>query len=344
MECLFPDFDYAVIAADGSEYIIPRNEETAFLTKHLRVYGGEGNYNGYKVGRLLKNMIFSGKGYVDKPANPESVIFTDDKPNFNFSAAKRDSSVILKNGVDNINSGLLKKSAAKLDNLKEKEMSDSNDFYKSQLEETKSELAKLSEANVKLQNQLAETNVEQSEAKISSLSTQVEALEAQKAELSQEVTEANEKAVKVSEELAKLTEANTKLEEAIEAAKTEQVFAGRVSDLVDLGVDKEDAIATVEKFKNLDTDQFSEIAKVYASTLKTEGEFPPKDKKDEKDKDKKKEDAKADEEVLEDAEVDSDGDDVGATESDNESEAEEVFEALSSYFSDSFNVSEKASN
>lgn len=73
MEVLFPDFDYAV-SRDNSEQIITRNKETAFLTKHLRAYGGAGEYEGYKIGRKLKGMTFSGKGLVDKPGNKRSLI------------------------------------------------------------------------------------------------------------------------------------------------------------------------------------------------------------------------------------------------------------------------------
>ena len=74
MECLFPDFDYALANENGETKIVKRDEESAFLTKHLRSYGGDGKYEDYKVGRLLRNLSFSGKGLVSKPANPRSVI------------------------------------------------------------------------------------------------------------------------------------------------------------------------------------------------------------------------------------------------------------------------------
>jgi len=74
MECVFSNFDYAIIEPDGSQKVIARDENSAFLTKHLRAYGGTGSYDGYKVGRLLRDLYFSGKGLVDKPANPRSII------------------------------------------------------------------------------------------------------------------------------------------------------------------------------------------------------------------------------------------------------------------------------
>ena len=78
MECHFNDFDYAIIDKDGSTRALARNEESSFLTKHLRCYGGEGDYNGYKIGRLLKGFYFTGKGLVNRPANPRSAILSKD--------------------------------------------------------------------------------------------------------------------------------------------------------------------------------------------------------------------------------------------------------------------------
>lgn len=80
MECMFNDFDYALISPEGEHKVIGRDEASAFLTKHLRVYGGTGEYEGYKVGRLLKSLTFTGKGLVDRPANPRSIIFKDTNP------------------------------------------------------------------------------------------------------------------------------------------------------------------------------------------------------------------------------------------------------------------------
>ena len=56
MEALFNDFDYAVVTPEGRHKVIARNEESAFLTKHLRSYGGDGTYQDYQVGRLIKNI------------------------------------------------------------------------------------------------------------------------------------------------------------------------------------------------------------------------------------------------------------------------------------------------
>lgn len=75
MECVFDDFDY-VLFENGKEVVIARNEDTAFMTKYLRAYGGDGKFEGKQIARALKNIVFKGKGLVKKPANAESVIFT----------------------------------------------------------------------------------------------------------------------------------------------------------------------------------------------------------------------------------------------------------------------------
>ena len=69
-------FDYGVTNKNTGEYkVLARDENTAYLTKHLKAYGGLGEHEDYKIGRVLRNITFSGKGFVDKPANPDSVIF-----------------------------------------------------------------------------------------------------------------------------------------------------------------------------------------------------------------------------------------------------------------------------
>ena len=56
MEALFSDFWYSVAGPNGEYHVVARNQETAFLTKHLRIFGGLGTYDGYKIGRVLKNI------------------------------------------------------------------------------------------------------------------------------------------------------------------------------------------------------------------------------------------------------------------------------------------------
>ena len=75
---MFANFDYAVITPSNDHKMIVRSEDTAFLSKHLRAYGGSGDYQGNRVGRLIRNLTFSGKGLVKVPGNPESIIFDNE--------------------------------------------------------------------------------------------------------------------------------------------------------------------------------------------------------------------------------------------------------------------------
>jgi hypothetical protein len=82
MECFFDDFGYA-LKTEGSDEcnLLPRNEITSWLTPYLRAYGGKGkvviNDVEYIIGRWLKDITFSGVGFVDDPANDDSIIFQD---------------------------------------------------------------------------------------------------------------------------------------------------------------------------------------------------------------------------------------------------------------------------
>lgn len=82
MEAFFDDFGYALRASPESNVILmPRNEITSWLSSYLRCYGGKGKViiDGveYQIGRWLKNITFSGVGFVENPANPQSIIFED---------------------------------------------------------------------------------------------------------------------------------------------------------------------------------------------------------------------------------------------------------------------------
>lgn len=77
VECLFPDFDYVLKDKQNNLKIVSRNKSTAFLTKYLRLFNGEGLYDGCQIGRVPRNFIISGKGLVKRPANKHSVILAN---------------------------------------------------------------------------------------------------------------------------------------------------------------------------------------------------------------------------------------------------------------------------
>ena len=136
MECIFRGFDYAVRSPDGENHVVARNEETSFLTRHLRSYGGTGQYQDHKVGRMLRNITFSGKGFVERPANPDSVIFDKDQI-FDFAGASASKNLFSKNnGVSvRIEQDIISNAGS------EEEILMSSDFLNEQVKELKEALA-----------------------------------------------------------------------------------------------------------------------------------------------------------------------------------------------------------
>ena len=233
MECLFPNFDYALASNDGSIKVIPRNEASAFLTKHLRSYGGSGRYQNYRVGRLLRTLSFSGKGLVSKPANPRSVIL---EGNEFFDESKAETLTV--------------------SSIKENVMSDN---YEKQIAELQKELSEAKAASEALKDKVvAEQHAEFSE-KIQSL----EATIAEKAEKLAEQTAANEtltESLKSQEEaLAAKDEEMKKTEETLATMQAKEALMKRKAQLEEAGLDAEEAEATIADFNDTDDNTFDKI-------------------------------------------------------------------------------------
>ena len=262
MECFFKNFDYGLIdKSTGSYHILPRNEETSFLTKHLRAYGGQGEHENYRVGRVLRNITFSGKGFVNRPANPESIIFTKEN---------------LKETQESVN--ILK-------NLNEK-----NDD--SQKEGVFSNQANLKETNMSVESTVATeevTTITEPEATTTVVETQeAEAAKKMKEEMNKKEEEMKKmkaalEATQSELQVANETLAAYKMKEE-EMAKKEKKMK-RMATLIESGVEEEVASATVDKFENLDDTAFESIAALVAAVK------PPK-------KEEKKEETKAEETAV----------------------------------------------
>ena len=282
MECLFTDFDYALASDSGQMRTLGRNEESAFLTKHLRAYGGTGVYQGFKIGRMLKNIAFCGHGLVNKPANPSSIIFDKYNP---FVAPTEGSLAIFESSQAAQQSVLSKE---------ETEMADNLDFYKNQVSELKASVNTLSEEKKELEAQLTEAGAKEYDAKIAELQVTIaekdETIEAKVTESEALATELTETKTKLEEAEAKVVEveqAKAELDAQLAQIEAEKVRASRISQLVEAGLETEEAEAAVEKFAELSDDQFEAIALMVA----------PKNKKDKKEDAVKKEEAAKKEEA-----------------------------------------------
>ena len=276
MECLFPNFDYALVDKTGGTRVIPREESSAFLTKHLRSYGGSGKYEDYRVGRLLRNLSFSGKGLVSKPANPRSVILEGNRF-FDESEAQ----------------------ILTISSIKENDMSDLD----KQIDDLRTELAEAKAANEALKEKVVAEQQAEFESKIQALEAtiaeQAEALEAKEAVVAEQA-----EAIKNGEKDMK-----EKMEE-LRKMKKKEAMDKRKAQLEDLGLETEEAEATLAAFEDADDATFDKVATAMKTMVdrKTKSKHTPEHKEEEgkalmpggKKKhmaEKKPEDAKAEEEL-----------------------------------------------
>lgn len=264
MEVSFPSFDYA-IKKEGSDEVqfIARAEDTAFLSKHLRVYGGAGVYENYRVGRVLKDMTFIGKAYTKKPANKESVIFINEQDYNLSSAAVANASELFSKKTGNKeekNSPPQKSSVISVSKINLNGDNSMSDVLKDQLEALKKENASLASRVEDLQGQLSKADVEKYTSTIKELETELakakedyEALAKKNEESSTSVKDSKKK----YDELAK---AHEELVKQCDELKSEKVTAARIAYFVEGEVEKAVATEKVETFSNLNDDQFKAVA------------------------------------------------------------------------------------
>jgi len=280
MECLFPDFDYALIGEDGRAEVITRDEASAFLTKHLRAYGGDGQYDNYRVGRLLRNLSFSGKGLVSKPANPNSVILdgTGSLGGENITYAKEITLTESKSY------------------FKEREMSDS---YEKQIDDLRAELAEAKSANEALQEKVAAEQQAEFDAKISAFEVTLAEKDAQISAINDEKTALAEAVTVKETNIESLTKDIDETQKELAAMKKREAMMKRQAQLAEAGFDADEATATVEQFEAMDDDTFDQVV----ALMKKKGKETPwdKDKEEEEAMKRKamKKDAQAEETVLE---------------------------------------------
>lgn len=300
MECFFNGFDYGLINDETNEYkVLYRNESTAYLTKHLRAYGGTGKHDNYRIGRVLRNITFSGKGFVDKPANPDSIIFGKNDFNELFNEKRDDLSkagvcnnTLTFNAENNTMSLDLETIMTAVSELKTKiEATNCAETVK----EAFASAAALKDKTVELEN-----SIKANEATIQEMKVALEAATLEKEEAAkkkdEEMTKKEEEMNKVKSELDAANEIIAAYKNQEEEMAKKEKKMKRMASLVETGIDAETASATVEKFDSLDDEAFSALTSLFA------GKMPPwldKNKKDEnKEEEKTSEKKKASEDVV----------------------------------------------
>lgn len=248
MECLFPSFDYALQDSSGRTRVVGREEATAYLTKHLRAYGGTGEYDGYKVGRVLRNLSFSGKGLVTKPANPRSVIL-------NKSVSENNEEKQME--LEELKAKLAK---AEAELAAASKLSEQTKAEKEQA--VKEALAKIEEYK---------TSLAAKEESLASLQSQIDTLAKELTE-----TKASLETIKGEKEAAE-----AKMKDMEKKAKYEK----RKAQLAEAGLDNDDVEATLASVDSLDDEAFDKVVAVMKKKAQKSAEAKKDDMKEEKKED-----------------------------------------------------------
>lgn len=265
MESLFKNFDYMLIK-DGQQTIITRSKETSFLTKYLRIYGGEGVYNGSRIYRLLRNFTFSGMALVKNPANARSIISDNLRPDGEedkeccdledsdecFKEVARNKNVITKSLAENImdpNEIAIAALKAELAQAK----AELETFKAAEAEKTSAEITELKSTNETLQKQIAELTTLAQAAK-----KEVEDAEAKFKLFEKEKDKEKEDAKAETDKC--MDEAKAQ----IAILETEKVTAARLNQLMAVNVEAAKAEDIMKTWASASDEHFAKVVELYS--------------------------------------------------------------------------------
>ena len=261
-------------------------EYSAFLKKHLRAYGGSGEYQGYKIGRALSNISFSGKGLVSKPANPRSVILNS-KSTAQFNVTEMNTNLNIVGDFNMSDASLLEKQLADVQTQLAEAKSE-NEAIRAKIEEAKDkEFASTVEA--------FETEAEASKATIEELNESIKSTQARVAELEDALaTSQNELAEAIKE---------------VDDMKKKAMMKKRKAALVEAGISEEDVDESFASFESLEDEAFETVVALMKKKANKEDEdkeaeagMPP-ELKEAIEKKKKEKEAKAEDAEVEETEA-----------------------------------------
>lgn len=243
MEAKFKEFDYGLVDAQDNIKIVARNDETAFLTKYLRCYGGEGIYQNYRMARVLRDFVFSGIGNVDKPANPGSEYTKFENVMLASQSEFRQDRTALYVTKGKIMEIKTLEDAQKLIAELTNKLSQ---YEGKEAEATKAQLDTLTAQNTQLKNDLTAE-----QTKLTAATNEIESLKTAQADLQKKLDE-------LTAERDAKAEALKKIEDESKAAK-------RISELKELGVEVDEAKA--KQIAALPDEAFASIVD-FTKTLK----------------------------------------------------------------------------
>ena len=248
----------------------------------------------------MRNIVFSGKGFVNRPANPDSIIFDKSKlTEFNNVSISSKNLFSVDNGVS---ISVEKKNQSIV--LKETDTM-STDLLNDQVKELKDALAAVQADNKELTDKLSKANLEKYDVQIKELTDNLQTL-AVDLKASEEATASkDEEITTLQTQLTEATESLTKSESALQAIEQQQKIEKRVAALIGAGLTQEDAEAKMEVFDSLTDDQFTVMVETVASVKpeEVEEEVKAEETEAQAEEEVEEEAVASDEEVLETAEA-----------------------------------------
>lgn len=268
MECYFDNFDYGITdPATGSYKVVARDNDSAYLTKYLRAYGGTGQKDNYKIGRVLRNITFSGKGYVDKPANVNSIILQTKLDNFDDMKKDQIKNVISENkgvSLDYIETHTVE---ACIMSKQEELETKPEEVAEEQVVACEAETTETVEAPVEATEVTEVSETEQSEGpSLEQVQAELDDKVATIAELQSKLEE-SEAAMKKymaekEEDKKKLDEAEAtmkKMEDEIKGMKNKELMAKRTASLIDCGFEASEIEESLAAYDALDDEAFDSV-------------------------------------------------------------------------------------
>jgi hypothetical protein len=294
MECYFDNFDYGIEdPTTGSYKVVARNNESSYLTKYLRAYGGTGEKDSYKIGRVLRNITFSGKGYVDKPANINSIILQNKLENFDDMKKDEIKNVISENkgvSLDYVETHTVE--ACIMSRQEKLETKTKSEVAEDQAVACETETTETIDVPVEATEVTEVSETVQTDEVITPSLEQVQAELNQKtsiiAEMQRKLDEAEaamkQKMAQEEETKKKLDEtkaAMKKMDEEMTSMKKKEMMAKRTASLLECGFEHSDIEESIAAYSVLDDDAFNAVVAVMKKkTAKTEDKMVKDDKKD----------------------------------------------------------------
>ena len=294
MEAHFSDFDYALLdESTGIVKVVARNDETAWMSSLLRWFGGEGLYvvkeNGqiketYRIGRYLKGITFTGKGFVDNPANPDSIILEKSFEPMSAAEVQKLNVRVMKAAAFNRVAGnkLTIGSSTKREFTMSGEINPQD--YAATLakamnaEKLEKENDRLLAMKEKLEEQVKtkdksiadfEFGKKEYETLLEAAKKEKQKDDKEKAELVEQLKAAKEDKEKDEKEKKEKAEHIASLEKELAELKASQLAAERQTLLMQEGIEAKDAEAFVKLYANFNNEQFKAVAHNHIQTHKT---------------------------------------------------------------------------